>query len=139
MSQPDIGALIEVHEGERPSAPLLLLVTERSRGNPLVVEEVLDARRELTGASLTAPLAQLILGRVGHRSADCRGVLRALALAEGPLALDELATVAAAYRGPGPGPASSSGPRSGVARACSTAILPPGSRRRFARAVRGVG
>ena len=98
LSQPDIGALIEVHEGERPSAPLLLLVTERSRGNPLVVEEVLDARRELSGASLTAPLAQLILGRVAHRSADCRGVLRALALAEGPLALDELATVAAAYQ-----------------------------------------
>ena len=61
LSQPEVGALIEVHEGERPSAPLLLLVTERSRGNPLIVEEVLDARRELSGASLTAPLAQLIL------------------------------------------------------------------------------
>ena len=98
LSQPDIGALIEVHEGERPSAPLLLLVTERSRGNPLIVEEVLDARRELSGASLTAPLAQLVLGRVAHRSTDCRGVLRALALAEGPLALSELAAVAAAYQ-----------------------------------------
>jgi DNA-binding CsgD family transcriptional regulator/tetratricopeptide (TPR) repeat protein len=98
LSQPEVGALIEVHEGERPSAPLLLLVTERSRGNPLIVEEVLDARRELSGASLTAPLAQLILGRVAHRSTDCRGVLRALALAEGPLALDELDAVATAYQ-----------------------------------------
>jgi DNA-binding CsgD family transcriptional regulator/tetratricopeptide (TPR) repeat protein len=98
LSQPEMGALIEAHEGERPSAPLLLLVTERSRGNPLVAEEVLDARRELSGASLTAPLAQLVLGRLARRSAECREVLRALALAEGPLALDELAAVAAAYQ-----------------------------------------
>jgi DNA-binding CsgD family transcriptional regulator/tetratricopeptide (TPR) repeat protein len=97
LSQPDIGALIEAHEGERPSAPLLLLVAERSRGNPLVAEEVLDARRELSGALLTAPLAQLVLGRVAHRSADCRTVLRALAMSEGPLAPNELAAVAAAY------------------------------------------
>ena len=98
LSQPEVGALIEAHEGERPSAPLLLLVTERSRGNPLVAEEVLDARRELSGASLTAPLAQLILGRVARRTSDCRNVLRALALAEGPLAPGELAAVLAAYR-----------------------------------------
>ena len=98
LSQPEVGALIEAHEGERPSAPLLLLVAERSRGNPLVAEEVLDARRELSGALLTAPLAQLVLGRVGHRTAECRAVLRALAMAEGPLALDELAAVAVAYQ-----------------------------------------
>ncbi len=98
LDQPDVGALIEAHEGERPSAPLLLLVAERSRGNPLIAEEVLDARRELSGASLTAPLAQLVLGRVAHRSADCRSVLRALAMAEGPLAPNELAAVAAAYQ-----------------------------------------
>jgi len=98
LSQPEVGALIEAHEGERPSAPLLLLVAERSRGNPLIAEEVLDARRELSGALLTAPLAQLVLGRVAHRSTDCRGVLRALAMAEGPLAPDELAAVAAAYQ-----------------------------------------
>ena len=98
LSQTEVGSLIEAHEGERPSAPLLLLVAERSRGNPLVAEEVLDARRELSGASLTAPLAQLVLGRVAHRSAECRSVLRALAMAEGPLAPDELAAVATAYQ-----------------------------------------
>jgi DNA-binding CsgD family transcriptional regulator/tetratricopeptide (TPR) repeat protein len=98
FAQPDIGALIEAHEGERPSAPLLLLVAERSRGNPLVAEEVLDARRELSGASLTAPLARLVLGRVALRSADCRTVLRTLALADGPLADGELAAIAAAYQ-----------------------------------------
>jgi DNA-binding CsgD family transcriptional regulator/tetratricopeptide (TPR) repeat protein len=101
LSQPDVGALIEAREGERPSAPLLLLVTERSRGNPLIAEEVLDARRELSGASLTAPLAQLVLGRAARRSPDCRSVLRALALAEGPLAQGELAAVADAYQAGG--------------------------------------
>jgi hypothetical protein len=111
LSQPEVGALIEAHEGERPSAPLLLLVAERSRGNPLIAEEVLDARRELSGASLTAPLAQLVLGRVAHRSADCRSVLRALAMAEGPLVPDELAAVAAAYQaGEGRGARPSTGP-----------------------------
>lgn len=98
LAQPDIGALIEAHEGERPSAPLLLLVAERSRGNPLVAEEVLDARRELSGASLTAPLARLVLGRVARRSADCRTVLRTLALADGPLSDGDLAAIAAAYQ-----------------------------------------
>jgi hypothetical protein len=98
LAQLDIGALIEAHEGERPSAPLLLLVAERSRGNPLVAEEVLDARRELSGASLNAPLARLVLGRVALRSADCRTVLRTLALADGPLADGELAAIAAAYQ-----------------------------------------
>jgi len=98
LSQPDVGALIEAHEGERPSAPLLLLVAERSRGNPLIAEEVLEARREISGASLTAPLAQLVLGRVAHRSADCRSVLRALAMAEGPLTPEELAAVDAEYQ-----------------------------------------
>jgi DNA-binding CsgD family transcriptional regulator/tetratricopeptide (TPR) repeat protein len=97
LGQTEVGALIEAHEGERPSAPLLLLVAERARGNPLIAEEVLAARRDLSGASLTAPLAQLILGRLGHRSAECRSVLRALAIAEGPLLPGELAAVIDAY------------------------------------------
>jgi tetratricopeptide (TPR) repeat protein len=97
LGQTEVGALIEAHEGERPSAPLLLLVAERARGNPLIAEEVLAARRDLSGASLTAPLAQLILGRLGHRSAECRSVLRALAVAEGPLLPGELAAVIDAY------------------------------------------
>ena len=110
FSQTEMGALIEAHEGERPSAPLLLLVAERSRGNPLIAEEVLAARRDLSGASLTAPLAQLILGRLGHRSAECRSVLRALAIAEGPLLPGELAAVVAAYEaGRGRQPRRSSG------------------------------
>lgn len=89
--------LIAVHEGDAPSAPVLLLVADRSGGNPLVAEEILAARRELTGASLTVPLEQLIVSRAARRSPECRRVLRILAVADGPLLPTQLAAVAAAY------------------------------------------
>jgi len=89
--------LIAVHEGDAPSAPVLLLVADRSGGNPLVAEEILAARRELTGASLTVPLEQLIVSRAARRSPECRRVLRILAVADGPLLSAQLAAVAAAY------------------------------------------
>ncbi len=117
LDRPALGALIEAHEGERPSAPLLLLVAERSGGNPLVAEEVLAARRELATSSLSAPLEQLIRIRVGRRSPECRRVLRALGLAGGPLLPQELAAIAAAYDSgqPRQAPRSTSGPRRGGA------------------------
>ena len=54
------------HEGEAPSAPTLLLVAERSGGSPLVAEEVLVARRELSGAALSVPLEQLVVARAAR-------------------------------------------------------------------------
>ncbi len=90
-------ALIEAHEGSSPSAPLLLLVAERSGGSPLVAEQVLGARRELSGASLSLPLEQLVIARAARRTAECRRVLRILSMVEGPLLPAELGAVAAAY------------------------------------------
>lgn len=89
--------LIAAHEGDAPSAPVLLLVADRSGGNPLVAEEILAARRELTGASLTVPLEQLVVSRAAQRSPECRRILRILAVADGPLRPAQLAAVAAAY------------------------------------------
>lgn len=89
--------LIAAREGQAPSAPTLLLVAERSAGSPLLAEEVLAARRELSGASLSMPLDQLVVARAAHRSPECRRLLRILAAAGGPLAPDEIAAVAAAY------------------------------------------
>jgi len=89
--------LIAAHEGEAPSAPVLLLVADRSGGNPLVAEEVLAARRELMGASLTVPLEQLVVSRAARRSPECRRVLRILAVADGPLLPTQIAAVAAGY------------------------------------------
>lgn len=106
-----LGTLIEAHEGERPSAPLLLLVAERSGGNPLLAQEVLAARRELSGASLTMPLERLVHARAALRSAACRRVLRALAVADGPVGPADLAAIAAASEAARPQPAPPPGAR----------------------------
>jgi len=92
----ELSELIEAIEGDRPSASLLLLVAERSRGNPLAVEEVLVARREEGGALQAGGLEESVLARVRRRSPECRRVLRLLSVADGPLTRAELAGVAAA-------------------------------------------
>ena len=61
LDRDDLAALIEGIEGERASASLLLLVVERSGGIPLVVEELLAARRELPTASLTDSFDDLVM------------------------------------------------------------------------------
>ena len=85
LDRDDLAALIEGIEGERASASLLLLVVERSGGIPLVVEELLAARRELPTASLTDSFDDLVMARVAARSPECRRVLRLLAPAGRPL------------------------------------------------------
>lgn len=89
--------LIEGIEGERPSASVLLLVAERSGGSPLIAEELVAARRELSSASLTGSLEELVMARLALRSAECRRVLRLLAPAGGPLTVGQLAEVAATF------------------------------------------
>ena len=81
---------------DRP-APALVLVAERSRGIPLVAEEVLAARRELSRASLPGSFEDLVVARLALRSPECRRILRLLAPAGRPLTMTELADVAAAY------------------------------------------
>ena len=97
LDRHELAALISAIEGERASASLLLLVAERSGGLPLVAEELLAARRELPGASLTGSFDELVIARLANRSQECRRVLRLLALAERPLTSDQLAAVAAAF------------------------------------------
>ena len=97
LDRDDLAALIEGIEGERASASLLLLVVERSGGIPLVVEELLAARRELPTASLTDSFEDLVMARVAVRSPECRRVLRLLAPAGRSLTARQLADVAAAF------------------------------------------
>jgi hypothetical protein len=84
-------------EGERPTASLLLLAAERSGGNPLLAEEVLAARRELSGVSLGSSLDELVAARLALRTPECRRALRLLALAGEPLERAELQRAAAAF------------------------------------------
>jgi len=97
LSRDELADLVAGIEGERPTASLLLLAAERSAGNPLLAEEVLAARRELSGVSLGSSLDELVAGRLALRSPECRRALRLLALAEEPLRRDDLQRVATAF------------------------------------------
>jgi DNA-binding CsgD family transcriptional regulator/tetratricopeptide (TPR) repeat protein len=97
LGRDDVAALIEEIEGERPSASLLLLVAERSSGLPLLVEELLAARRELPHGSLTGSFDDLVMARLAARSLECRRVLRMVAVAGRPLTPNQLAASAAAF------------------------------------------
>ncbi len=85
LDRDELAAVIEGIQGERASASLLLLVAERSGGLPLVVEELLAARRELPAASLGGSYDDIVTARMAIRSRECRRVLRLVALADRPL------------------------------------------------------
>jgi len=113
LGRDELADLIEGIEGQRPSASVLLLVAERSGGLPLLAEELVAARRELSSASLTGSLEELVTARLALRSPECRRVLRLLAPAGGSLTIGQLVEVAAAYeRGAdAPPPRSTTAPR----------------------------
>lgn len=97
LGRDDLADLIAAIAGERATASTLLLVAERSRGIPLAAEEIVAARRELSGVALSGSLSELVMARVARRSPECRRVLRLLAPAERPLTLVELVAVADEY------------------------------------------
>jgi DNA-binding CsgD family transcriptional regulator/tetratricopeptide (TPR) repeat protein len=97
LDRAELGQLVAEIEGERPTAAALLLVAERSGGDPLVAEEILAARRELPGVALGASLGELTLGRLARRNPECRRVLRLLAPAWQPLDRATLASAAATF------------------------------------------
>ncbi len=113
----EIASLIEGIEGERPSASIVVLVSERSAGSAVVVEELVAARRELRTASLTGTLSDIVAARLSRRSPEARRLLRLLAPAERPVGTAELAVAAAAFEADGNTrlpPRSSSLPRRGT-------------------------
>ena len=93
----ELGQLIEAIEGGRPSSTTLLLVAERSRGNPLIAEELLAARRELLGVSLAATFDRLVTARASLRSPECRRVLRLLSLAGSMVTMPMLLSMATEF------------------------------------------
>jgi DNA-binding CsgD family transcriptional regulator/tetratricopeptide (TPR) repeat protein len=97
LERAELGQLIENIEGSRPSSTTLLLVAERSHGNPLVAEELLAARRELLGVSLSGSLDRLVTARAELRSPECRRTLRLLSLAGGPVQVPALLSMATEF------------------------------------------
>jgi len=115
LGRAELSQLVAEIEGERPTAAALLLVAERSGGDPLVAEEILAARRELPGVALGASLGELVLARMARRNPECRRVLRLLAPAAQPLDRAAVAAVAATFETLADGlpPRSTTGPRRG--------------------------
>jgi DNA-binding CsgD family transcriptional regulator/tetratricopeptide (TPR) repeat protein len=94
LTRDELARLIGSIEEERPSASVLVVVAERSAGRPLVAEELLAARRELPGVSLTSSFQDLVLARIAARSPEARRALRLLAPAGRPLRRADLAAIA---------------------------------------------
>ena len=115
LDRAELGQLIEAIEGGRPSSTTLLLVAERSRGNPLVAEELLAARRELSGVSLAGSFERLVTARSSLRSPECRRVLRLLSLAGSPVTRPMLMAMATEFerRAPARPPRSANSGRKG--------------------------
>lgn len=97
LERQELAKLIESIEGGRPSSTTLLLVAERSRGNPLIAEELLAARRELQGISLPGSFEGLVRARAALRSPECRRVLRLLSLAGSTVSMSTLLAMAAEF------------------------------------------
>ncbi len=115
LTRDELARLIAAIEEERPSASVLVVVAERSGGRPLVAEELLAARRELPGVSLTSSFQDLVLARIGARSPEARRALRLLAPAGRPLGRAGLAAIAEEFEAEltGGPPRSSNAPRRG--------------------------
>ncbi len=97
LDRHELVQLIADIEGERPTAATVLLVADRSSGNPLLAEEILAARRELSGVSLGASLEELVAARLARRSPECRRLLRLLAPAWQPLSEEEVMSAVGAF------------------------------------------
>jgi DNA-binding CsgD family transcriptional regulator/tetratricopeptide (TPR) repeat protein len=102
LERAELGQLIEAIDGSRPSSTTLLLVAERSHGNPLIAEELLAARRDLLGVSLSGSLDRLVTARAALRSPECRRVLRLLSLAGGPVHVPTLLSMATEFESRSP-------------------------------------
>src|SRR5439155_26552650 len=115
LGRDELATLFEGIEGERPSASVLLLLAERSRGNPLIAEELLAVRREGSPAAATGSLAEILAARLARRSPECRRVLRLIAPAGAALTAAELAAAADALEETMTGlpPRSTNAPRRG--------------------------
>ena len=97
LQRSELAELVQAIEGERPTGSALVLVADRSGGLPLIVEELLAARRDVSDATLSGSFADVVVSRLARGGPEARRILRLLALAGRPVDRDELAATAAAF------------------------------------------
>ena len=86
LTRDEVFALIEQLNGSPPSLSLGAAIMEGSRGNPLIVTQLVAAQRKLEGLRLSDPLAEIIDARLDALSPEAVRVLRVLAAVRRPLA-----------------------------------------------------
>ena len=86
-----VGSIVGAVAPGRPD--LVELIWRRSAGNAFIVEETLRAALEGDPHALPATLRDLVLSRLRSLSAPARGVVRAVAICDGPLPHRLLASV----------------------------------------------
>lgn len=89
LDRDELAALIEGLEGERPTASSLAAVAERSRGEPLIAEIVVAARREQLATRLSDRFGEIVAALLARRSAAAVELIRVLAVAERPVSPSE--------------------------------------------------
>jgi len=84
LTRDDVFALVEQLIENPPSLSLGAAIMEGSRGNPLIVSQLVAAQRKLEGLRLSDPLEEIIDARLDALPADAVRVLRVLAACAGP-------------------------------------------------------
>jgi tetratricopeptide (TPR) repeat protein len=90
LTRDEVFSLVEQLIGGPPSLSLGAAIMEGSRGNPLIVTQLVAAQRKLEGLRLSDPLAEIIDALLDALSADAVRVLRVLAAIRRPIAETEL-------------------------------------------------
>ena len=90
LGRDEILALIESETGERPTAGLVAAVVERSKGNPLIAEQLLAARRSVPALRLSDSFDEILEARLAVLSGSAVRCLRVLAALRRPLPIDAL-------------------------------------------------
>lgn len=93
LSRAATSELVAAHCGVRPDPSLDELVWDRSEGNPFVAVETLRAAAAGQLHAVPQTLRQMVLGRVGHCSGATLQVLGAVAVGQGPIDHQLLASV----------------------------------------------
>jgi DNA-binding CsgD family transcriptional regulator/tetratricopeptide (TPR) repeat protein len=93
LSADELQSLVEVLNGERPTMSFMAAVRVRSRGNPLVATQLVEANQRQDGTRLSDPLEEIIHGRLSALDRPTLRALRLLAAARRPMSTDSLAKV----------------------------------------------
>lgn len=90
LSPEEVSGLAEEALGERPTLAFLAALSEGSRGNPLIAEQLVAAQQHLAGARMSAPLEETVEARLEALDDAQIQILKVLAVARRRLSDNDL-------------------------------------------------